>query len=457
MTKKTSANKENFACVECGWKTAKWVGRCGECQTWGSVIELGAPKKLSLQATEVTQLAKSIVEISTENAITKSSGVSELDRVLGGGLTPGAAILLAGEPGVGKSTLLLEVAAGFARQNLTSLYISGEESVAQIKIRANRIKTIEKTLLLASESELGAIIGQIENIKPDLLIIDSIQTITANTVDGIVGGVVQVREVVSALIRIAKEKNITLILVGHVTKDGNVAGPRLLEHLVDVVLNFEGDRNSRLRFLRATKNRFGACDEVGCFGMNENGIVSLTNPTGLFTSRHNNPVPGTCVTVTLEGKRSLLSEVQALVGNPLSTSGEYINARRVTSGLDSSRTAMTLAVVEIRAGIKITGRDVYVATVGGMKITEPSADLAVCLAVASAAKNLALPTDLVALGEVGLAGEIRKITGVNTRLQEAARQGFTKAIVPHGSDAKVKGMQIFEISRLDQALAKVAL
>ena len=240
------------------------------------------------------------------------------------------------------------------------------------------------------------------------------QTIVSTAVDGSPGGVTQVREIAAALIRIAKERNITVILVGHVTKDGSIAGPRLLEHLVDVVLNFEGERHSRLRLIRAIKNRFGASDEVGCFDMNENGIESLTDPTGLFTTRHIEPVPGTCVTVALEGRRPMLSEIQALVGVP---ANEFTNARRVTSGLDNSRTAMTLAVLELRAGVRLSGREIYVATVGGMKMNEPSADLAVALAVGSAAKGLALPADLIAIGEVGLAGEIRKVTGVQQRIQ----------------------------------------
>ena len=247
------------------------------------------------------------------------------------------------------------------------------------------------------------------------------------------------------------------MLVGHVTKDGTVAGPKLLEHLVDVVLNFEGDRHSRLRLIRAIKNRFGASDEVGCFDMNENGITSLADPTGLFTTRHAEPVPGTCVTVTLEGRRPILAEIQALVSAPGAQERDYGNNRRVTSGLDNSRTAMTLAVLELRANVRVSGRDVYVATVGGMKISEPAADLALALAVGSAAKGLALPADLVAIGEVGLAGEIRKITGAPQRIQEAARLGFKRAMVPVGSDIKVSGIEILEVARLDQAISKVRI
>jgi len=449
--------KDPYRCNECGWSTTKWVGRCGECQTWGSVEEIAAPKKLSLVPTTVTSRALPIGEINLESAKARSSGVSELDRALGGGLVPGAAILLAGEPGVGKSTLLLSVAAESARKNINSLYISGEESAAQVRLRAERLNAIDKNLWLAAEFELGAVISHIDEVKPQLLVIDSIQTISSSAVDGAPGGVTQVREIAAALIRIAKERSITLILVGHVTKDGSIAGPRLLEHLVDVVLNFEGERHSRLRLIRAIKNRFGASDEVGCFDMTESGITSLADPTGLFTTRHTEPVPGTCVTVTLEGRRPLLAEIQALVSAGNIDGRDYGNSRRVTSGLDNPRTAMTLAVLELRANVRVSGRDVYVATVGGMKISEPASDLAVALAVGSAAKGLALPADLVAIGEVGLAGEIRKVTGAQKRIQEAARLGFKRAIVPIGSEIKVEGIEILEVARLEQAISKVKI
>ncbi len=457
MAKGSAPAKDPFRCSECGWSSTKWVGRCGECQAWGSVEEITAPKKLSLVAGRVTTAATPIGEVNLERAKARSSGVSELDRVLGGGLVPGAAILLAGEPGVGKSTLLLSVAAESARQKLTALYISGEESASQVRLRAERLKAIDPNLWIAAETDLGAVIAHIDEVKPELLIIDSIQTIASSTVDGSPGGVTQVREIAGALIRIAKERNITVVLVGHVTKDGSIAGPRLLEHLVDVVLNFEGERHSRLRLIRAMKNRFGASDEVGCFDMTENGIESLTDPTGLFTTRHSEPVPGTCVTVALEGRRPLLAEIQALVGVPVAEGRDFGNSRRVTSGLDNPRTAMTLAVLELRANIRLSGRDVYVATVGGMKMNEPSSDLAVALSVASAAKGLALPADLVAIGEVGLAGEIRKVTGAQQRIAEAARLGFKRAMVPVGSEVKVPGIEIMEVARLEQAIARVKI
>ncbi len=449
--------RDPFRCTECGWSTTKWVGRCGECQAWGSVEESAGltARKITLLPGAVAAPATPIGEISLAAAQSRSSGVAELDRTLGGGLVPGGVLLLAGEPGVGKSTLLLTVAAESARSGLTSLYLTGEESAAQVRLRAERLKAIDPSLWLAAETDLAALISHVDRVKPDLLIIDSIQTIASSALDSAPGSMTQVREVANTAIRIAKERGITVILVGHVTKDGSIAGPRLLEHLVDVVLNFEGDRHSRLRLIRAVKNRFGATDEVGCFDLHDGGISGVADPTGLFTTRHAQPVPGTCLTVALEGRRALVAEIQALVG--LEKDRDYGNARRVTSGLDSARCAMTLAVLELRSGVNLAGRDIYVATVGGMKLIEPSVDLALALAVASAAVNLALPSDLIAIGEVGLAGEIRRVNGLQQRAQEAFRLGFKKAILPAGSDVKVPGMDIVEVHRLDQALDKVKL
>jgi len=449
--------RDPFRCSECGWSTTKWVGRCGECQAWGSVEESGGltPRKITLLPGAVAAPATPIGEINLAAAQSRSSGVAELDRTLGGGLVPGGVLLLAGEPGVGKSTLLLTVAAESARNGLTSLYLTGEESAAQVRLRAERLKAIDPSLWLAAETDLAALISHVDRVQPDLLIIDSIQTIASSALDSSPGSITQVREVANTAIRIAKERGITVILVGHVTKDGSIAGPRLLEHLVDVVLNFEGDRHSRLRLIRAVKNRFGATDEVGCFDLHDGGITGVADPTGLFTTRHAEPVPGTCLTVALEGRRALVAEIQALVG--AEKDRDYGNARRVTSGLDSSRCAMTLAVLELRAGVNLAGRDVYVATVGGMKLVEPSVDLALALAVASAAVNLALPPDLIAIGEVGLAGEIRRVNGLQQRAQEAHRLGFKKAILPAGSEVKVAGMDIVEVHRLAQALEKVKL
>jgi len=356
--------------------------------------------------------------------------MNELDRVLGGGLVPGAVVLLAGEPGVGKSTLLLEagaLAAGSGRV----LYVTGEESAAQVRLRADRIGAISDSLYLAAETDFGAVLGHVQAVDPDLLIVDSIQTISAAGVDGVPGGVTQVREITAALTALAKQRTLTTVLVGHVTKDGSVAGPRTLEHIVDVVLHFDGDARGQLRMVRALKNRYGPTDEFGCFELGEHGLAGLADPSGLFLSERHDPVPGTCVTVTLEGRRPLLAEVQTLVGPVIAD----LPPRRVVSGLDSARVGMMMAVLQRRARLEIGRRDVFAATVGGVRLTEPSVDLAVGLAVASALGDISVPADLVAIGEVGLAGEIRRVTGLPRRLAEAERMGFRRAIVPAGSGA----------------------
>ncbi|QTE29174.1 DNA repair protein RadA [Pengzhenrongella sicca] len=420
-----------YRCAECGWTAAKWVGRCGECQAWGTVAEDagpgGAAPRTVAQAPSRTP-ARPIGEIDVEAARARPTGVDELDRVLGGGLVPGAVVLLAGEPGVGKSTLLLDVAARAARGGRRVLYITGEESAGQVRLRAERIRALDPNLLLAAETDLATVLGHVDQVQPDLLVVDSVQTVASAQVDGAPGGVSQVREVAAALIAVAKGRDIPTVLVGHVTKDGSIAGPRTLEHLVDVVCQFEGDRHSRLRLLRATKNRYGPTDEVGCFDLSETGIIGLADPSGLFVSHALNHVPGTCVTVTLEGRRPLATEVQALVAPSVLS-----NPRRTTSGVDSSRLAMVLAVLQRRVGVGLVDQDVYVATVGGARAVEPATDLALALATVSARQDVPLLVGLVALGEVGLAGEIRPVVGLAQRLSEAARLGFTHAVVPRGS------------------------
>ena len=334
MAAKASTKSSGFRCSECGWTTVKWVGRCGECQAWGSVSELGAVTVRTTSAAPVERPAVPIGQVDVRRAEARSTGVSEFDRVLGGGLVPGAVVLVAGEPGIGKSTLLLDVAARAARQGdgRTVLYITGEESAAQVRMRAERIEAMAASLFLASETDLATVLGQIEAVQPDLLVIDSVQTIASGEVEGAAGNVSQVREVAASLIQVAKSRGIATLLVGHVTKDGSIAGPRVLEHLVDVVVQFEGDRHSRLRLVRAVKNRYGPTDEVGCFDLSDVGIVGLADPSGLFLSRGTLSVPGTCVTVTLEGRRPLMTEVQALVAK-----SEIPTPRRATSGLDSAR------------------------------------------------------------------------------------------------------------------------
>src|SRR5215510_14207241 len=327
-----------YRCSECGWETAKWVGRCGECQAWGSVAEATAPVTRAA-AGPVSAPAVPIAQVSVESSMFRSSGVPELDRVLGGGLVPGAAILLAGEPGVGKSTLLLEVAAQTSRYQRRTLYVTGEESASQVRLRADRTRGVHDELYLAAETDLGAILTHVEQVRPEVLVVDSIQTIGASGIDGVPGGVTQVKEVAAALIRVAKTRNITTMIVGHVTKDGSIAGPRVLEHLVDVVLHFEGERNSRFRMVRAMKNRYGPVDEVGCFDLSSEGIVAVTDPTGLFIENHRSQVPGTCVAVTLEGRRPMLAEVQALVTrSALERPAPYdVGARRLPRGDDPGR------------------------------------------------------------------------------------------------------------------------
>jgi DNA repair protein RadA/Sms len=444
-------------CTECGWETAKWVGRCGECQAWGTVEEVApAAAGTTAVAGPVSAPAVPIGEVRTDTAAFRSSGVPELDRVLGGGLVPGAALLLAGEPGVGTSTLLLEVAAQTARLKARTLYVSGEESASQVRLRADRTHNVTEELYLAAETDLGAVLGHVDAVKPTLLVVDSVQTIQAAGVDGVPGGVTQVKEVAAALIRMAKTRGITTVLVGHVTKDGAIAGPRVLEHLVDVVLHFEGDRDSRLRMVRAMKNRYGPVDEVGCFELASDGIVAVSDPTGLFVEHHERQVPGTCVAVAMEGRRPLLAEVQALV-TPTSAD----RPRRTTSGLDGSRIAMVIAVLAQHCGVRLHNMDVFASTVGGARLHEPASDLAVAVALASATQGRAAPLGVVAMGEIGLAGELRRVRDLDQRLGEAARLGFRLAIVPGRSPNgrartpeswTVDGMKVIDSSDVQSAL-----
>lgn len=445
------APKPDYRCTECGWTTAKWVGRCGECQEWGSVEEAVAAHGPKTAAVAVREPASPIGDIDTETAQLRPTGVEEFDRVLGGGLVPGAVVLVAGEPGAGKSTLLLDVAARVARAGRRTLYLTGEESAAQVKLRGQRIGAIADDLFLAAETDLAHALGQIDAVQPELVVIDSVQTFASTQVDGAAGGVSQVREVAGAIIQVAKERDISVLLVGHVTKDGSIAGPRVLEHLVDVVVHFEGERTSRLRFVRAVKNRYGPTDEVGCFDMSDAGIIGLKDPSGIFLSGLSQDAPGSCVTVTLEGRRPLATEIQSLV---VPSPGP--NPRRATSGLDSSRLSMVLAVLQARSAMSTAGSDIYSSTVGGVKVVEPAADLAIALAIASSVVGRPLVERLVALGEVGLSGEVRAVPGISRRLTEAARLGFTKAAVPKGALADAEppqGMKVIEVTHIAEAVA----
>ena len=441
-----------YRCAECGHTPPRWVGRCPECQAWGSVAEVGAapvglrPLTAAVTAGAVTTPARPIAEIDVEAARARPTGVGELDRVLGGGLVPGAVLLLAGEPGVGKSTLLLEVARHYAAGG-TALVVTGEESAAQVRLRAERTGALHPRLYLAAETDLAALLGHVETVGPGLLVVDSVQTIASPAAEGSAGGVTQVRAVAAALIAAAKSRTMATLIVGHVTKDGAIAGPRVLEHLVDVVLQFEGERHSTLRLVRATKNRFGPADEVGCFELTDGGIEGLPDPSGLFLTRRTEPVPGTCVTVTVEGRRPLLAEVQALVAR-----STLATPRRAVSGLDAARVAMVLAVLERRGRVRLGADDVFSATVGGVRVTEPAADLALALAVASAARDAPIPAATVVLGEVGLSGEVRRVGGVSRRLAEAARLGFTAALVPPDPGPLPAGLRVTEVADLGAAL-----
>lgn len=455
--------KSTFRCSDCSHTVAKWVGRCPECGSWGSVDEVAATPaavasrpgtslaRAGAAAILPTTPATPLDRVDGKATYAKSTGIGELDRVLGGGIVPGSVVLLAGEPGVGKSTLLLEVVHRWALRSPDdrSLYVTGEESAGQVRLRADRTGSVHERVYLAAESDLATIFGHVEQVKPTLLVVDSVQTMLAADVDGVSGGVTQVKAVTSALTSLAKASGIPVLLIGHVTKDGAVAGPRSLEHLVDVVLHFEGDKHSTLRMVRGVKNRFGAAEEVGCFELTEGGIAEVSDPSGLFLQHRDEQVPGTAVTVTMDGKRPLLGEVQALVvptQNP--------SPRRAVSGLDSARVAMVLAVLERRCNVRGLGKcDIYASTVGGMRITDPSADLALALAVTSAVRDHPVPPGTVLLGEVGLAGEVRRVAGAGRRLTEAHRLGFGRAVAPRHIDGAPAGMQIDEVTNLAQALA----
>jgi DNA repair protein RadA/Sms len=454
-----AGRKSGFRCTDCGSVSPRWLGRCPECQAWGTVGELGATQRRAVAAGPVTSAARPIGELDPDAARARPTGVAELDRVLGGGLVPGSVVLLAGEPGVGKSTLLLEVAHRFAaRGGERALIVTGEESTAQVRLRAERTGNVHAGLFLAAENDLGALLTHVDEVRPGLLVVDSVQTISTEASDGAAGGVPQIRAVAAALIGVAKARGIATVLVGHVTKDGAVAGPRVLEHLVDVVLHFEGDRHSSLRLVRATKNRYGAADEVGCFEMREDGIVGLADPSGLFLSDRAVAVSGTCVTVTLEGRRPMVTEIQALV-NRASAGG---SPRRAVTDLDASRVAMLIAVMSRHGDVALAESEVYAATVGGIAAHEPAVDLAILLALSSAARDTPIPATVCAIGEVSLSGDVRRVGAMGRRLAEAARLGFRTALVPGGHSgeplgpAGSQGMRTMPVATLKEAIKAAA-
>ena len=445
--------KTVFSCTECGGQTLKWQGQCPHCQEWNTLVESLAeaapPKRFAglAQASQVVRLAD--VEANEETRL--PTGIGEFDRVLGGGLVPGAVILIGGDPGIGKSTLLLQALCRMSAQ-YPVLYVSGEESAAQVALRAKRLALDTSATQVLAEINVEKILSATTSVKPLVAVMDSIQTLYSDQLQSAPGSVAQVRECAAQLTRFAKASGTVIVLVGHVTKEGAIAGPRVLEHMVDTVLYFEGDTHSSFRLVRAIKNRFGAVNEIGVFAMGEKGLRGVSNPSAIFLSRHGDAVPGSCITVTQEGTRPLLVEVQALVDT-----AHAPNPRRLTVGLEQNRLALLLAVLHRHAGIACFDQDVFVNAVGGVRIAEPAADLAVALSVVSSLKNKPLSDKLVVFGEVGLAGEVRPVQRGQERLREAAKLGFKQALIPAANAPKqaTPGIEVYPVTRIDEAAATI--
>ncbi len=451
--------KTVYVCSACGYETPRWMGKCPGCNAWNTMeeqapqasVSQAAPVKANKQRGGTGAKALRLDEIPEENAARASTGIGELDRVLGGGVVEGSLMLVGGDPGIGKSTLLLQVSEHLARQGARVLYISGEESARQIKMRARRLGVAADSLLILSENAMDAAEKRWEEIQPDYMIIDSIQTMYRPDMASAPGSVSQVRECASLLMRMAKTTGCAVFLVGHVTKEGAIAGPRILEHMVDVVLYFEGDRQHDHRILRAVKNRFGSVNELGLFEMHEKGMLPVANPSEMLLSERAKNVPGSCVIPAIEGSRPMLVDVQALA---LQTA--YGTPRRTTNGFDAGRLALLLAVLEKRAGVSLFNQDVYVNVAGGLSLSEPAADLALCAAVASSVRDVCIPGDWAVMGEVGLAGEIRAVSQCERRLSECARLGFTSAVLPRENARHLKApesMRVYGVETLAEALS----
>lgn len=420
-------SRTQYVCQECGSIHPKWSGQCSDCRAWDSLVEETAdatPKGMS--SGKGNKLAMVALDANAEDAKRSSTRINELDRVLGGGLVAGSAILIAGDPGIGKSTLLLQMVVSLGKADMACLYVSGEESIAQVSLRAKRLGLLSENVQLASATSVRDILSTLEGPNPpSVLIIDSVQTMYIDNLDAAPGTVSQVRAVSNELIKMAKKRNITLFLVGHVTKEGQIAGPRVLEHMVDTVLYFEGERGHEFRILRAVKNRFGGTDEIGVFEMREQGLAEISNPSSLFLSNREEAVSGTCVFAGMEGSRPLLVEIQALVAPSFMST-----PRRAVVGWDTGRLAMILAVLETRAGIRFSDKEVYLNVAGGIRIGEPAADLAAAAALLSAVYDVPIPQGTVIIGEIGLSGEVRHVTRTEARLREAEKLGFSQAFMP---------------------------
>ena len=441
-----------YSCTECGGQTLKWQGQCPHCTAWNTLVESIADKGgARYQGLAESSRVQTLGEVSAVEEPRRETGVGELDRVLGGGLVRGGVTLLGGDPGIGKSTLLLQ-ALSLLSTSCKALYVSGEESTQQVALRSRRLGLECKDLKVLAEIQLEKVLATLASEKPDVAVVDSIQTVYSEALQSAPGSVAQVRECAAQLTRFAKTSGTALLLVGHVTKEGAIAGPRVLEHMVDSVLYFEGDTHSSFRLVRAIKNRFGAVNELGVFAMTDRGLRGVTNPSALFLSQHDGEVAGSCVLVTQEGTRPLLVEIQALVDE-----SHAPNPRRLSVGLEQNRLAMLLAVLHRHAGVVAYDQDVFVNAVGGVKIDEPAADLAVLLAIVSSLRSQPLPSKLVVFGEVGLAGEVRPVQRGQERLREAAKLGFTQALVPRGNKPKssIDGLEVIAVERVDEAVRRV--
>jgi len=443
--------KSIYICQSCGGMSAKWQGQCPSCDAWNTLEESVEEKTSTNRFQSLAKAApkQKLSAIEAEDLPRTSTGIDEFDRVLGGGLVTGGVALIGGDPGIGKSTLLLQALSVMSARGDSVLYISGEESGAQIALRAKRLGIQAPDLEVLAEIQLEKLLLTIESNRPTVVVVDSIQTIYSEALTSAPGSVAQVKECAAQLTRLAKATGVCMIMVGHVTKEGNLAGPRVLEHIVDTVLYFEGDTHSSFRLVRAFKNRFGAVNELGVFAMTDKGLKGVANPSALFLSQHEQTVPGSCVLVTQEGSRPLLVEIQALVDT-----AHVPNPRRLALGLEQHRLAMLLAVLHRHAGIACFDQDVFLNAVGGVKISEPAADLAILLAISSSLKNKALPKTLIVFGEVGLAGEIRPCPRGQERLKEAAKLGFTLAIIPKANAPKaaISGIKIMAVDRIDEAI-----
>ncbi len=443
-----------YVCIGCGSSHSKWAGQCGDCGDWNTLIE-GVPETGDKRSgfagkSNTSARIQQLEDVEMEAEARTSTGISELDRVLGGGLVHGSVTLIGGDPGIGKSTLLTQTLADISG-SLPSLYVTGEESLQQVSLRAKRLGLAEKGLQLLSETCVESIITLASKAKPKVMVIDSIQTIYTETLQSAPGGVAQVRESAAQLVRFAKHTGTSLFLVGHVTKEGTLAGPRVLEHMVDTVLYFEGDPGERYRMIRAVKNRFGAVNELGVFAMTEEGLKAVSNPSAIFLSRHEKPVPGSIITVTREGSRPMLVELQALVDDSHSS-----NPRRVSLGMDPNRLNMLLAVMHRHGGIAMYDQDVFINVVGGVRLTETCADTALLLAALSSFRDKPLPTNVFTFGEIGLAGEIRPVANGQERLREAAKHGFKVAIIPKANlprkNETIDGLTIIPVQRISELM-----